>query len=129
MGNLEIKLKKRSHMKSAIVIDDDEDIVRVFSYLLEKKQVKVIGKGYSGKDAIELYETKNPDIVFLDVMMPDGNGIYAIKKIKEINPNAKIVAVTADDRSVTQEKLEGLDIFAIVHKPFEIKKIMQIIEN
>ena len=91
-------------MKSAIVIDDDEDIVQVFSYLLEQNHVKVVGKGYSGKDAVELYEKENPDIVFLDVMMPDGNGIYAIKKIKEINPNAKIVAVTANDRALIQEK-------------------------
>lgn len=116
-------------MKSVIVIDDDEDIVQVFSYLLEQKHVKVVGKGYSGKDAVELYEKENPDIVFLDVMMPDGNGFYAIKKIKEINPNAKIVAVTADDRSLTQERLEELDMYAIVHKPFDMKKIMQIIEN
>ncbi len=76
-------------MKSVIIIDDDEDIVQVFSYLLEQKHIKVVGKGYSGKDAVELYEKENPDIVFLDVMMPDGNGIYAIKKIKEINPNAE----------------------------------------
>ncbi len=116
-------------MKSVIIIDDDEDIVQVFSYLLEQKHIKVVGKGYSGKDAVELYEKENPDIVFLDVMMPDGNGIYAIKKIKEINPNAKIVAVTADGRSLTQEKLEKLDIYAIVHKPFDIKKIIQLIEN
>lgn len=116
-------------MKSVIIIDDDEDIVQVFSYLLEQKHIKVVGKGYSGKDAVELYEKENPDIVFLDVMMPDGNGIYAIKKIKEINPNAKIVAVTADNRSLTQEKLEKLDIYAIVHKPFDIKKIIQLIEN
>jgi len=116
-------------MKSVIVIDDDEDIVQVFSYLLEQKHVKVVGKGYSGKDAVELYEKENPDIVFLDVMMPDGNGFYAIKKIKEINPNAKIVAVTADDRSLTQERLEELDMYAIVHKPFDMKKIIQLIEN
>lgn len=116
-------------MKSVIVIDDDEDIVQVFSYLLEQKHVKVVGKGYSGKDAVELYEKENPDIIFLDVMMPDGNGFYAIKKIKEINPNAKIVAVTADDRSLTQERLEELDIYAIIHKPFDIKKIIQLIEN
>ena len=116
-------------MKSVIIIDDDEDIVQVFSYLLEQKHIKVVGKGYSGKDAVELYEKENPDIVFLDVMMPDGNGIYAIKKIKEINPNAKIVAVTADDRSLTQEKLEKLDIYAISHKPFDIKKIIQLIEK
>lgn len=116
-------------MKSAIVIDDDEDIVRVFSYLLEQKQVKVVGKGYSGKDAVELYEKEHPDIVFLDMMMPDGNGIYAIKKIKGIDSNAKIVAVTADDGPLTQEKLEELDIYAIVYKPFDIKKIIQIIEN
>jgi len=116
-------------MKSVIIIDDDEDIVQVFSYLLEQKHVKVVGKGYSGKDAVELYEKENPDIVFLDVMMPDGNGFYAIKKIKEINPNAKIVAVTADDRSLTQERLEELDMYAIVHKPFDMKKIIQLIEN
>ncbi len=61
-------------------------------------------------------------------MMPDGSGIYAIRKIKEQNQNAKIVAVTADISSITREKLKKLNT-QIVYKPFEIEKILQIINN
>jgi len=70
----------------------------------------------------------NLDEIFVDIMMPDGSGIYAIRKIKEQNQNAKIVAVTADVSSITLEKLNKLNT-PIVYKPFEINKILQIIQN
>jgi len=115
-------------MKTAVVVDDDIDTVEIFSSLLEEKDVKVVGKGHNGREAVDLYNEKKPDVIFVDIMMPDGNGIYAIRKIKEQNQNAKIVAVTADVSSLTLEKLKKLNT-PIVYKPFEINKILQIIEN
>ena len=114
---------------TAIVIDDDSRTVRIFSELLEELGLEVLGKGYNGKDAAALYKQYMPDIVFLDVMMPEGNGFYAIKKIQHIDADSKIVAVTADTRSYIQEKLEKLNITSIVYKPFDMKSIMQIINH
>ena len=115
--------------KKAIVIDDDEDTVRIFTDFLEENQVEVIGKGFSGREAIQLYRDQKPDIVFIDIMMPEGSGIYAIKKIREIDPNSVIIAVTADSTTVTEEKLINLKTNAIIYKPFDIEKILQIINN
>lgn len=115
--------------KTAIVIDDDIDTVRIFSDFLEESNVSVIGKGHSGKEAVKLYLEKQPDLVFVDIMMPEGSGFYAIRKIREINPDSKIIAVTADSRTITEKKLKNLKTDLIVYKPFDIDKIMQIIEN
>lgn len=115
-------------MKTAVVIDDDIDTVEIFSDLLEEKDVKIVGKGHNGREAVDLYNEKKPDVIFVDIMMPDGSGIYAIRKIKEQNQNAKIVAVTADISSITRKKLKKLNT-QIVYKPFEIEKILQIINN
>ena len=114
---------------TGIIVDDDSRTVRIFSELLEELGVKVVGKGYNGKDAVTLYKEHKPDIVFLDVTMPEGSGFYAIKKIRQVSANSKIIAVTADDSSYTREKLEKLKITNIVYKPFDMKNIMQIIDH
>lgn len=113
---------------SVVVVDDDEDTVRLFSKVLEKNQIKVVGKGYDGKTAVKLYQEKKPDCMLVDIMMPNGSGFYAIKKIKEINPQAKILAVTADSRISTHEKLENLGI-PIIYKPFKMEDVLSMIRN
>lgn len=115
--------------KTAIVIDDDIDTVKIFSEFLEENKIRVLGKGYTGKDAVELYKQIKPDVVFVDVMMPDGSGFYAIRKIRELAPELKIFAVTADSRSATEEKLVHLNTTAIIYKPFDVDKIIQTINN
>jgi YesN/AraC family two-component response regulator len=49
----------------------------------------------NGKEAVELYKKEKPDLVLMDIMMPVMSGIDAVKEIKKIDPNAKIVAITA----------------------------------
>ncbi len=113
---------------SVIVIDDDEDTVRLFSEFLEEHEINVIGMGYDGKTAVELYKEKKPDCVLIDIMMPNGSGIYAIKKIKEMDFSAKIIAVTGDSRVTTEQKLEKLKI-PIIYKPFKMDEVISKIQN
>jgi len=109
------------------VIDDDVDTIAVFCDYLEIKQIKVIGKGFNGKEAVELYQKLKPDIVFSDVMMPEYDGFYALEKIRQIDPDAKIIMVTADLRAETEHRLKALKASAIVFKPFDMNRIMEII--
>lgn len=113
---------------SVIVIDDDKDTVRLFSEFLEEKGIKVLGTGYDGKTAVTMFREKKPDAVLIDIMMPNGSGFYAIKKIQEKDPDAKIIAVTADMSSLTEEKLNKLKI-PIIYKPFQMDVILDTIRN
>ena len=114
--------------KSVIVVDDDEDTVRLFSEFLEENGIQVIGKGFDGKMAVDLYQEKKPDCVLIDIMMPNGSGFYAIKKIKEISPQAKIIAVTGDGRFTTEQKLEKLQI-PVIYKPFKMDEVIKKIHD
>jgi len=115
--------------KTAIVIDDDSDTVEIFSALLEERNVSVVAKGYNGKQAIDLFSEHSPDVVFVDIMMPDGTGFHAIRNIRKINENAKIIAVTADVKSTTEEKLNNLNVTGIIYKPLDMDKIIQLVNN
>ena len=125
-----MKLSTNTEQKrTAIVVDDDHDTVEVFSDLLQILQIKVIGKGYDGKDAVELYQKLRPALVILDVYMPKYDGFYALEKIREINPRAKVMMITAESFLETKSKLEKLKPTALVHKPTSTNKILEIVSN
>ena len=114
--------------KSVIVIDDDEDTVRLFSEFLEENNIKVVGNGFDGVTAVKLFKKTKPDVVLIDLNMPNGSGFYAIKKIHDINPKANIIAVSADGSFATEEKLEKLKI-PLIQKPFKMDQVISMIQN
>ncbi|MGQ0605714.1 MAG: response regulator [Candidatus Nitrosotenuis sp.] len=116
-------------MTTAIVVDDDFDTVDIFCDYLEIKNVQVLGKGHSGKSAVDLYEKLRPDVVFLDLMMPEYDGFYGLEKIRKINSDAKIIIVTADLREETAKKLDKLKPNQVFIKPYDIDKITQTLEK
>ena len=114
---------------SCIVVDDDPNTVEVFSDYLEILGIKVIGRGANGNDAIELYKILKPDVVFIDIMMPETDGILAIEMIQMFHKDAKIAAVTADTSDETAEILDKLGISAIIHKPFDPDTIKHVLQD
>lgn len=112
-----------------IVVDDDFDTVEIFSEYLQLKGISVVGKGYGGSDAITLYANLRPDILFLDVMMPNVNGIKALEEIRKLDPGAKVIMVTADSKPETREKLEKLNATAILEKPFDMNELIITIQQ
>ena len=114
---------------SCIVVDDDPNTVEVFSDYLEILGMKVIGRGANGNDAVELYKILKPDVVFIDIMMPETDGILAIEMIQMFHKDAKIAAVTADTTDETTDVLNKLGVKAIVHKPFDPDTIKHVLKN
>ena len=121
----------KSHLKTltAIVIDDDVDTVDVFCDYLQIVAVNVLGRGYNGKIAVELYQKYKPDVVFLDLMMPDYDGFYALENIRKINPSARVVVVTADLRKDTADRLDILKPTEVFIKPYDINKISELLQK
>ena len=112
---------------SVIVVDDDKDSREVLIEYLDLKEIKVLARACNGKEAFEFYLKNQPEIVLLDVVMPDYDGFYALKKIKEHDPNAKVIFVSAASRERTQERLFETNVDGIIFKPFEMEKLMKAI--
>lgn len=108
----------------AIVIDDDVDVRDLFVELLKMNGVEVVATGSNGKDAADLYMTHNPNFVFIDYIMPEYDGLYGAKKIREFDPTAKIVLVSGS--YFEDGKLDGL-VNAILKKPIEIGEVVSTI--
>ncbi len=112
-----------------LVADDDYNTVDVFSEYLELMGHKVIAKAYDGKQAFELYKNTLPDFVFLDMMMPEYDGFYALERIKKHNSDSHVIAITADLTKDIEEKLEKMGIDAIIYKPFDMDSIISVMEK
>ncbi|KAB3526340.1 LytR/AlgR family response regulator transcription factor [Alkaliphilus serpentinus] len=111
-----------------IIADDDDGMRLLLKKALDKQNdIQIVGEGVDGEEALHLYETLNPDVVFLDVEMPKINGIECAKKIADINPKAVIIFVTAFNDYMPQ----AFELYAFDYliKPFKIDRLKQTIER
>ncbi len=87
-----------------VAVVDDHEMVRkgIISYLATEEGIKVIGEACSGKDAVQLALKERPDIVLMDLLMENGNGIEATREILKSFPDCKIIIITSyyDDEQV-----------------------------
>ncbi|MDC8452137.1 MAG: response regulator [Candidatus Nitrosotalea sp.] len=119
----------RKSAYTALVVDDDEDTVNLFTEFLEIYDVVVVGKAFDGNQATKIFRDMTPDIVFSDVMMPEYDGFYALENIKKMNPKTIMVMITGDVRADTIHKLETLGADAIIYKPFDMQAVMKTVNS
>jgi DNA-binding response OmpR family regulator len=79
-----------------LIVDDDLHIQRLYKEELEEEGYEIVVAG-TGKEALELFEKENPDLVTLDILMPDIDGISLLRKMKEQSPKTPIIMSTAYD--------------------------------
>ncbi len=112
---------------TAIVVDDDRVSNQLFIDVLRMIGVKVLASGSDGKDAVRLYKKYCPNIIFIDMMMPEYDGFYALEEIRKFDSHAKVVAVTADLTNETSTKLEKMNISAVIYKPYDTEDIKKML--
>jgi len=109
----------------AIVVDDDKETLQLFSDLLTSNGIKVVGKGYNGQDAVFLFQKLNPDVLFLDILMPVYDGIFALQKIREMSPEAKVIVIY-DKLSIGKEiEMNRLKPSAVIREPIDVGDILR----
>ncbi len=79
-----------------LVVDDEKNILKLYKAELEDEGYTVVSAN-SGAEALEVFERENPDIVTLDILMPDMDGIHVLRLMKEKNPKIPIIMLTAYD--------------------------------
>jgi len=105
-----------------LAVDDEQRMVRFIQLNLEQDGFQVI-TAYNGKEALEQVRTQLPDLVLLDIMMPDINGFEVLKKIREVS-NVPVIMLTA--KGEEDDRIQGLELGAddYITKPFSPRELV-----
>jgi two-component system chemotaxis response regulator CheY len=116
-------------MKRLLVVDDALLMRRMIRDVATEAGWEVAGEAANGADGVTLYEQLRPDLVTMDVVMPVMTGLEALRRIREADPNAQVVMVTALDQKQTlmDSIREGAIDFIV--KPFERRRILLLLEK
>ena len=112
-----------------LIVDDSAFMRNLLKNVLFKGNLDTVGEAADGEDAITKYKELKPDLVTMDIIMPNKDGIAALKEIRRIDQNAKVIMVTA----VGQEKLVKSAIKfgakGYIVKPFQAPKVIEEVKK
>lgn len=116
-------LRGGEFMHKILIVEDDEKIARVIQLELEFESYEV-SNAYTGKEALDKYEEESFDLILLDVMIPELNGLEVLRRIRQKDETVRIIMLTA--RDAVMDKVSGLDSGAndYMTKPFEIEELL-----
>ncbi len=118
-------------MSQRVLVVDDSSFMRALLTKIIKKSSKIdeVLEAMDGKSAVEAYEKEHPSLVTMDIDMPGMNGLEAAKKIKELDPNAKIVMVTSANKQELKNEALKIGTLGYITKPFDAEKINEVIDK
>ncbi|MGC8936926.1 MAG: response regulator [Candidatus Methanomethylicaceae archaeon] len=114
------------HFK-VLVADDSSFIRKTISSKMIKKGVREVFEAEDGNETVELYVKHRPNLVIMDIKMPNMDGLSALSKIKKIDPNAKIVVLTANSQDWIINKAKEEGALICLNKQFRPDILSEII--
>ena len=117
-------------MGNKILVVDDAAFMRMMvKEVLSKNGFEVVGEAENGAKAVEQYNALQPDLVIMDITMPEVNGIEALKTIKEGDPSAKVIMCSAmgQQAMVIEAIQSGAKDFIV--KPFQADRVVEAVRK
>ncbi|MBP8657130.1 MAG: response regulator [Fervidobacterium sp.] len=116
-------------MARVLVVDDAAFMRMMLKDILTKGGHEVVGEAANGLEAIERYKELKPEVVTMDITMPEMNGIDAIKEIRKIDPNATIIVCSAmGQQAMVIEAIQaGAKDFIV--KPFQAGRVIEAVQK
>jgi two-component system chemotaxis response regulator CheY len=116
-------------MSRTILVVDDAAFMRMMIRDILAKEGYLIQEAVNGRDAIDKYEEVRPDLVTLDITMPEMNGLDALRAIKAIDKDARVLMVSAmGQQKMIVEALEAGAMDFLV-KPFQPTKVLETVKK
>lgn len=116
-------------MATVLIVDDAAFMRMVLKDILSKNGYQVIGEAPNGLKAIEMYKNERPDVVTMDITMPEMDGIQALKGIRAFDPSAKVIMCSAmGQQAMVMEAIkEGAKDFIV--KPFQAERVLEAVKR
>ena len=116
-------------MASVLIVDDTLFMRASIKQMLEANGHSVAGEASNGVEAIERFAAVKPDVILMDITMPDMDGLEALRRIKEIDKNAKVVMCTAMGQQAMVAKAVELGAQQFIVKPFQTDRLLAAIDS
>lgn len=117
-------------MKNRILIVDDSFYMRtMLKNMLTDAGYEVVGEAANGQQALEMTSATNPDLITLDVILPDNTGLDVLKGIRQVNPTVKVVMCSAVGQEVIVNEALESGASAYIVKPFSEEKVLEIVSS
>ena len=115
--------------KNILICDDAAFMRMMIKDILTKNGYNVVGEAENGLKAVEKYQETKPDLVLMDITMPEMDGIQALKKIKQADPNASVVLCSAmgQQAMVIESIQSGARDFIV--KPFQPDRVLEAVKK
>lgn len=117
-------------MANTVLVVDDAAFMRMMvKDVLVKNGYDVVGEAENGQKAIEKYKELKPELVIMDITMPEVNGIQAVKEIKSFDPEAKVIMCSAmGQQAMVIESIQaGARDFIV--KPFQADRVIEAVKK
>ena len=118
-----------THPKKILVVDDALIIRKMITELARECGWNIAGEAKDGQEACEIYKNQKPDLVTMDMVMPNMDGLEALKKIRELDANARIIMISAvNQKDKLAESIQaGASDFIV--KPFDKTRLKALLEK
>lgn len=116
-------------MSKFLIVDDSPQIRKSLRDILEKHGYTVVGEASSGTEAIKQFSLFNPDVIMLDIIMPQLGGIETLRMIRSMNRDVKVIMVSALDSLDRVKECMKAGANHYILKPFEEKKVVEIAQK
>lgn len=116
-------------MAKILIVDDAAFMRMMIKDILTKNGYEVVAEAANGVEAVELYKSHQPDLVTMDITMPEMDGIEAVKQIKAVNPAAKVIMCSAmGQQSMVMDAIKaGANDFIV--KPFQADRVLEAVRK
>src|SRR5688500_8805709 len=114
-------------MNAKILVVDDSGLARRMLRQMLEEQGHTVEEAVDGPSALERYYINRHDLVLLDMVMNGMYGLEVLSKMRELDPNVRVIVATADIQTSTREQARGAGASAFVNKPFNRKELASVV--
>lgn len=112
-----------------LVVDDAGFVRQILVSLLLDLGCEVVGEARSGAEAVERAKLIQPDLIFMDMVLPEKNGAEAAIEILEARPNCRIIAMSTADEQIVRSRAMQAGCIRFLEKPFRRESLISILET
>jgi two-component system chemotaxis response regulator CheY len=113
--------------KRILIVDDSFYMRTMLKNMLTDAGYEVVGEAANGEQALEMAIATTPDLITLDVILPDNTGLDVLKNLRQSQPNAKVVMCSAVGQEVIVNEAIENGALAYIVKPFSEEKVLEIV--
>ena len=115
--------------KRVLIVDDAVVMRMMIKGILSKNGYEIVGEAQNGVEAVEKYRMLSPDLVTMDMVMPEMDGISAVKEIVANHPDARIIMCTSMGQQALVVEAIQAGAKSFITKPFQPPKILETIQK